>query len=191
VLAGQAHQRREPHDTSEHLRFIRLSTFGELHPCNVTPCAAILHRRCALHHLVPAHQSRVGGLAAMTESLSDGLGAFAMLPLEPDGPLLVALREGRLLSRDFGVLWLVVARLDWRTGRAWVTTAELAAAMGNNCPGRVQESLARLRREALVARGSDRRDPRRRYWCISPVVAATGGKHRRALQWEQFQRALE
>lgn len=128
----------------------------------------------------------------MTEPLSDGLSTFAMVPLEPEGPLLVALREGRLLSRDFGVLWLVVARLDWRTGRAWVTTAELAAAMGNNCPGRVQESLARLRREALVARGLDRRSSQRRYWCVNPLlVAATGGKHRRALQWQQFQRALE
>ena len=62
----------------------------------------------------------------MKESLSDGLGAFAMVPLEPEGPLLVALRDGRLLGRDFAVLWLLVARLDWRTGRAWVSTAELA-----------------------------------------------------------------
>ncbi|MCP9891943.1 hypothetical protein KBY57_12900 [Cyanobium sp. Aljojuca 7D2] len=128
----------------------------------------------------------------MTQSqLGDGLGDFAMVPLAPEGPLLVALREGRLLGRDIAVLWLLMARLDWRTGRAWASPAELAAAMGNSCPGRVQESLARLRREALVARGSDKRDPRRRFWCINPAVAATGGKHRRALQWAQFQRALE
>ena len=128
----------------------------------------------------------------MKESLSDGLGAFAMVPLEPEGPLLVALREGRLLGRDFAVLWLLVARLDWRTGRAWVSTAELAAAMGNSCPGRVQESLARLRKETLVARGSDKRESKRVFWCVNPMlVAATGGKHRRAMQWQQFQRALE
>jgi hypothetical protein len=128
----------------------------------------------------------------MTQSqLSDGLGAFAMVPLEPEGPLLMALRDGRLLGRDIAVLWLLMARLDWRTGRAWVSTAELAAAMGNSCPGRVQESLARLRREALVARGSDKRQAKRVFWCVSPAVAATGGPRRRALQWAQFLAALE
>jgi hypothetical protein len=128
----------------------------------------------------------------MTEPLSDGLGAFAMVPLEPEGPLLVALRDGRLLGRDIAVLWLLVARLNWRTGRAWVSTAELASAMGNSCPRRVQESLARLRREALVARGTDKREPKRVFWCVNPLlVAATGGKHRRERQYQQFQMALE
>jgi len=128
----------------------------------------------------------------MTQTqLSDGLGAFAMVPLEPEGPLLVALREGRLLGRDLAVLWLVVARLDWRTGRAWVTTAELAAALGHTRPETVQQSLARLRREALVARGADKREPCRVFLCVNPLlVAATGGKHRRQLQLKQFERAL-
>ena len=115
-----------------------------------------------------------------------------MVPLEPEGPLLVALRDGRLLGRDFAVLWLLVARLDWRTGRAWVSTAELAAAIGNSCPGRVQESLARLRKETLVARGTDKRESKRVFWCVNPLlVAATGGKHRRQLRLQQFERALE
>jgi hypothetical protein len=129
----------------------------------------------------------------MTQTqLSDGLGAFAMVPLEPDGPLLVALREGRLLGRDLAVLWLLINHLDWRTGRAWVSTAELAAAIGHTRPETVQQSLARLRREVLVARGADKREPCRVFWCVNPLlVAATGGKHRRAMQWQQFQRALE
>ena len=114
-----------------------------------------------------------------------------MVPLEPEGPLLVALRDGRLMGRDLAVLWALVARLDWRTGRAWVSTTELAAAIGHSRLDTVQQSLARLRREALVARGADKRDPRRRFWCINPAVAATGGKHRRAMQWQQFERALE
>ena len=127
----------------------------------------------------------------MTEPLSDGLGAFAMVPIEPEGPLLVALREGRLLGRDLAVLWLLVSRLDWRSGRAWVNATELAAALGHTRTETVLQSLARLRREGLVARGADKRDPRRRFWCISPVVACTGGKHRREQLWQQFLAALE
>jgi hypothetical protein len=130
----------------------------------------------------------------MTQTqLSDGMSAaFAMVPLEPEGPLLVALREGRLLGRDLAVLWLVVARLDWRTGRAWVSATELAAAVGHSRPETVQQSLARLRREALVARGSDKREPSRVFWCVNPLlVAATGGKARRNRQWLQFRAALD
>ena len=67
----------------------------------------------------------------MTAQLSDGMGgAFAMLPLEPDGPLLAALRDGELYSRDLAVLWALVARLDWHSGRAWVSRQDLAQAIG-------------------------------------------------------------
>lgn len=62
----------------------------------------------------------------MTERLSDGLGAFAMVPLlDERGPLLEALKEGRLLGRDVAALWVLIASLDWRTGRSWITSAEL------------------------------------------------------------------
>jgi hypothetical protein len=130
---------------------------------------------------------------AMTQSqLSDGIGAaFAMVPLEPQGPLLLALTHGRLQPRDLAALWLLLANLDWRSGRCWLNTADLAAAMGHRRAHSMQQSLGRLRKEGLVARGSDKRDPRRRFWCINPAVAATGGKHRRAMQWQQFERALE
>jgi hypothetical protein len=130
---------------------------------------------------------------AMTESqLSDGMAtAFAMVPLDPDGPLLVALKEGQLHPRDLAVLWCLLARLDWRSGRAWVTTADLAAAMGHEKTNTVCAALARLKRLALVAKGIDKRDPRRRFWCVNPLVAATGGPHRRKMQDLQFRLALE
>ena len=127
----------------------------------------------------------------MREPLSDGLGAsFAMLPLDERGPLLEALKEGRLLGRDVAALWVLIAHLDWRTGRSWITSAELAAAIGHTHPASVRKSLARLRREGLVARGADKRT-RRQFWCISPAVACSGGKVRRQQQWQQFLRALE
>jgi len=128
----------------------------------------------------------------MTQSqLSDGMGtAFAMVPIDPAGPLLVALRAGRLQGRDVAILWALVATVDWRSGRSWTSITEMAAATGRSWHS-AQQSLGRLRKEALLARGSDNRDPRRRYWCINPVVAATGGPARRQQQWQQFQRALE
>lgn len=127
----------------------------------------------------------------MTAQLSDGMGsAFAMLPLQPDGPLLVALRDGQLHPRDLAVLWCLLARLDWRSGRAWVSTTDLAAAMGHEKTNTVAASLARLRRLGLVAKGTDKRS-RRPFWCVNPLlVASTGGQHRRQRQQLQFVDAL-
>ena len=176
---------RAPHEHS--LATPDLSTYGELHPCNARPWAAILHRRCA-----SASPCCNGLVAAMTSQISDGMGNFAMLPLEPEGPLLVALREGQLHPRDLAILWCLVARLDWRSGRAYATTADLAAAIGHEQTNTVCGALARLRRLGLVAKAQETRDRRRIYWCVNPfLVAATGGKHRRQLQLRQFAAALE
>jgi hypothetical protein len=112
-----------------------------------------------------------------------------MVPLEPDGPLLVALREGQLPPRDLAVLWCLLARLDWRSGRCWASTTDLATAMGHEKTNTVAASLARLRRLGLVAKGMDKRS-RRPFWCLNPVLATTGGKHRRQRQHLQFADAL-
>jgi len=129
---------------------------------------------------------------AMTAQLSDGMGSpFALLPLEPDGPLLAALRDGLLHPRDLAVLWVLLARLDWRSGRAWVSSQDLAAAIGHDRTNTVNGSLARLRRLGMVAKGQDKRD-RRPFWCVNPVsVAATGGPQRRERQRWQFWEACE
>lgn len=130
----------------------------------------------------------------MTEQLlSDGMGsAFAMVPLEPDGPLLVALRDGHLHPRDIAVLWALVARMDWRTGRVWTDTFQLAAALGHEQPNTVRGALRRLKKEGFVAKGVDRNRPSMKFWCVNPsVVAATGGKCRRHRQWLQFCEAAE
>jgi hypothetical protein len=129
----------------------------------------------------------------MTGQLSDGMGsAFAMVPLDPDGPLLVALRDGELHPRDLAVLWALVARLDWRSGRAWVSTAELAGAIGHEQANTVRGSLRRLKRLGMVASGVDQRDSSRRFLCVNPfLVAATGGPARRRQQHRQFVQALQ
>lgn len=127
----------------------------------------------------------------MTALLSDGMGgAFAMVPLEPDGPLLAALRDGELHPRDLAVLWALVARLDWRSGRAWVSSQDLAQAIGHDRTNTVNGSLARLRRLGMVAKSADKRN-HQPFWCVNPlVVAATGGPHRRKMQLDQFTAAL-
>jgi hypothetical protein len=129
------------------------------------------------------------GKSAMETELSDGIGAFAMVPL-PQGPLIEALRERRIKPADMALLWLLVSRLDWRTGRAWVRVADLATDLGHSRLSTAYQALARLRAEGLVARGADKRDPRRVFWCVNPEVACCGGKHRRKLQWYQFVGAL-
>lgn len=118
---------------------------------------------------------------------------FAMLPLlGPDSPALVALQADRLHPRDLALLWVLIQHLDWRTGRIWMNHAQLAAAMGHRATGTVVRCITRLKAEGLVARGRDKKDPRRWFWCLNPMtVASSGGKHRRDVQILQFEEAAE
>lgn len=128
----------------------------------------------------------------MTSQLSDGMGSpFAMVPLDPDGPLLTALRDGDLHPRDLAVLWALVARLDWRTGRAWASANDLAAAIGHETPAHAKGSLRRLKRLGLVASGVDRKDSSRVFLCVNPLVAVAGGPNRREWQRRQFEQAVQ
>lgn len=127
----------------------------------------------------------------MTTALSEGMAVnFAMVPIEPAGPLMTALREGRIQRGDIALVWALLSHVDWRSGRTWATTTELAATLGSE-PEVVEQALARLQREALVARGADVRQPIRKFWCVNPfAIGSTGGKHRRERQYQQFLRAL-
>lgn len=129
----------------------------------------------------------------MAEQLSDGMpGVFAMVSIGGPDPVIEALREGQVLPRDMAVLWVVLQNLNWRSGRCWLSAREVGEALGHP-PGNDEagRSLNRLKRAGLVARGADKQDPSRIFWCVSPVVASTGGKHRRHLQHLQFAAALE
>lgn len=134
-------------------------------------------------------------LAMASESLSDVMYGqpFSMLPLlGPDSPALVALRSDRLHPRDLALLWVLIQHVDWRTGRIWMNHEQLAAAMGHQATGTVVKCITRLKAEGLVARGRDKRDPRRWFWCLNPMtVASSGGKHRRTVQILQFEEAAE
>jgi len=126
----------------------------------------------------------------MAELLSDGLSTFAMVPIGgEDSPLLEAIRERRLQPRDGTTFLALLMHLEWRSGRCYASTAELAAAVRFEI-GQMQHSLKRLRAEGLVARGADQKTGQR-FWCIAPAMASTGGKHRRLQQRLQFEAALE
>lgn len=129
----------------------------------------------------------------MPRLLSDGAHArFSLVFLLPDGPLMEGLRTGRLKHRDAALLWLLLLNVRWRYARCWLTIDEMAAALGGVSTGTVERSLARLRREQLVAQGWGARTPRRQFWCLNPwLVAATGGRGWRLRQMEQFSHWIE
>lgn len=117
---------------------------------------------------------------------------FVMVPLQPDGPVLTALREGRLHPRDLALLMVLIHNMDPLTGRVWMAGADLAAAMGHRTPCVVLGSIRRLKREGLVAKGLDRRNPRRWFWCVNPMaIACSGGSLRRWKQIDQFAMATD
>jgi hypothetical protein len=130
----------------------------------------------------------------MAELLSESMpGAFAMVTInDPSGPVRQALRSGAIELADLGVLWLLLDQVRWQSCRFWGSAADLAAAMGSDDPQQIEQSLTRLQRAGLIARGRCRRYPvSRHYWCVLPAVATTGGKHRRQQQWITYARAIE
>ncbi|MEB3361799.1 MAG: hypothetical protein VKI42_06700 [Synechococcaceae cyanobacterium] len=129
----------------------------------------------------------------MAELLSDTMpGHFAMVTINnPDGPVREALRCGAIELADLGVLWLLLDHVVWQSCRFWGDAAQLAAAMGDDNPAAIEQSLARLQQAGLIARGRSRRYPAsRHYWCVLPTVATTGGKGKRMDQKIAFGRAL-
>jgi hypothetical protein len=129
----------------------------------------------------------------MTEGLSASMHcAFAMVPIDPSGPVMQALRAGTIAPTDLAVLWALIANLNWRSGRFWGSAAALVAGPEANTPELVERSLVRLRMAGLVACGRCRRRPaQRRFWCVLPAICTTGGPYRRRAQWLQFYEATE
>lgn len=128
----------------------------------------------------------------MTASLHEIVGVpFVMVPIQgTDSPALVALREGLLKPRDLAVLFALLQSVTWQTGRIYLSTAELAAAVGVPSIEPVGQSLTRLKRAGFIARGQEANNKRRAFWCINPwVIGSSGGKNRRCAQEWQFEAA--
>ena len=100
---------------------------------------------------------------------------------------LVATRKLEL--RDMAVFMGLMAHMNWRSGRVPITAKALAERLGIKLPVCVS-SLARLKKEMMVARVVDRNSGDN-YYLLNPYVASVGGPQRRGLLWAQFKASLE
>jgi hypothetical protein len=79
--------------------------------------------------------------------------------------------------------------VNWRSGRAHVTTSYIAERLQVKLPVAVS-AITRLRKENLVRRVADRRTGET-YFLINPFLASVGGPKRRGHLWQQFEDSLE
>ncbi len=110
-------------------------------------------------------------------------------PDELYGAAVTALAAKRLLPRDLAVFMAVLAKVNWRSGRANVTQRALAEQMGipeTHCG----TSIRRLRKELLLARVFDR-ESGHNYFLINPRLAWVGSAQRRGHLFQQFDEAIK
>ena len=68
-----------------------------------------------------------------------------------------------------------------------MSNSEQAAVIGHGRPETAQLSLARLRREVLVTRGANKRDPRWVFRCVNRLILEVlGGRNWRQRKIAQF-----
>jgi hypothetical protein len=144
--------------------------------------------------LLPILETRgLGGLSRMEDRADLKLGdempcGFGMVPLRLHPAVLDALQRRALWPRDLGVLWALACHVEWRTGRAFVSTGQLAAELGWREHHLASHSLSRLRRLGLINRGEA--SVRGLYWLIRPDVFCFGGPLRREAHCWQWLASL-
>jgi hypothetical protein len=115
----------------------------------------------------------------------DGQENFAMVGIEAISELVgTATREKRLQPRDGTVLWMVVASVNWRSGRADVTAATIAKELGLKVT-QCASSIRRLQDEGLLVRGIDPRS-RHTYFLLNPRLGWVGSTQRRGYLYKQW-----
>lgn len=110
---------------------------------------------------------------------------FAMVWTAALLPVVALVAEKRLGSEDLLTLATLAGLMEYPTGRIEISAVELAAVMKRH-PGRVRHSLARLRREDLIARMTIPRERQRRCYLINPAVLSMGGASRRGYTFQVF-----
>jgi hypothetical protein len=107
-----------------------------------------------------------------------------------DGLRMVAelVRDGRLEPRDLQVLIVLMAEVDWRTGRVTLLSKEVAERCGfHKCT--TSSCVARLKREMLVVRCQEATGSGS-YFLLNPDLANVGGERRRDLLRQAFRMAF-
>lgn len=114
---------------------------------------------------------------------------FVMVHQRDLDSTIALLGQRRLELRDAAVFLVLVNYVNWRSGKAKVTTSYIAERLNVKLPVAVS-AITRLRKEGLVRRVVDRRTGEA-YFLINPYLASVGGPQRRGHLWHQFDESLE
>jgi hypothetical protein len=119
----------------------------------------------------------------------DGDENFVMVHQRDLDSAIALIAERRLELRDAAVFLVLLNYVNWRSGRAHVTTKYIAERLNVKLPVAVS-AITRLKKENLVSRAVDSRTGER-FFLINPYLASVGGPQRRGHLWQQFQESLE
>jgi hypothetical protein len=119
----------------------------------------------------------------------DGDENFVMVHQRDLDSTIALIGERRLELRDAAVFLVLMNYVNWRSGRASVTTKYIAERLQIKLPVAVS-AISRLKKENLVSRVIDPRTGER-YFLINPFLASVGGPQRRGHLWQQFEASLE
>jgi predicted transcriptional regulator len=114
---------------------------------------------------------------------------FVMVHQRDLDSTIALLGQRRLELRDAAVFLVLINYVNWRSGKAHVTTRYIAERLNVKLPVAVS-AVTRLRKEGLVRRVVDRRTGEA-YFLINPYLASVGGPKRRGHLWQQFEDSLE
>ena len=114
---------------------------------------------------------------------------FVMVHQRDLDSTIALLGERKLELRDAAVFLVLLNYVNWRSGRAHVSTRFIAERLQVKLPVAVS-AITRLRKENLVRRVVDRRTGEA-YFLINPFLASVGGPSRRGHIWQQFEDSLD
>lgn len=119
----------------------------------------------------------------------DGDENFVMVHQHDLDSAIALLGQRKLELRDAAVFLVLINYLNWRSGRAHVTTKFIAERLNVKLPVAVS-AITRLRKEGLVRRVTDDHTGET-YFLINPFLASVGGPSRRGRLWHQFDSAVD
>jgi len=114
---------------------------------------------------------------------------FVMVHQRDLDSTIALLGERKLELRDAAVFLVLLNYVNWRSGRAHVSTRFIAERLQVKLPVAVS-AITRLRKENLVRRIVDRRTGET-YFLINPFLASVGGPSRRGHLWQQFEDTVD
>jgi DNA-binding transcriptional ArsR family regulator len=118
------------------------------------------------------------------EILPGGASPFVLIGFDAVRAMSEALARRDLQPADGAVLLALINRVNVRTGKAEVTSAELAEALSVN-PSFARNSLARLKKVGLVA---FMREGTTAFYAINPALMRCGSSKAQAIQFARWEK---